>query len=78
VLSANSGRKSPEAEAQCKVIFEQLDTRGEYTRYEENAYKRIGEMINAVDEQHWGQVCSGHCLGCRYRLFTLVSGHYET
>ncbi|KAF8524308.1 farnesyl-diphosphate synthase [Hysterangium stoloniferum] len=56
VLSANYGRKSASAEAKCKAIFEELNIRERYTEYEENAYKRIGEMINVVEEQRWGEV----------------------
>ncbi|GJJ14993.1 hypothetical protein Clacol_009263 [Clathrus columnatus] len=56
ILEANYGRKSSEMELKCKEVFEQLNIRQVYHDYEENAYKRIGSMIDSVREETWGNV----------------------
>ena len=59
MLSAYYGGKSAKAEAQCKAIFEELNIGDRYREYEENAYKYISEMMDAVDEKSWGKVQIG-------------------
>ncbi|KIJ36793.1 hypothetical protein M422DRAFT_260893 [Sphaerobolus stellatus SS14] len=56
IIHANYGRKSSEAEAKCKAVFEDLNIRKIYTDYEEDVYKSIGHMIDQVKEETWGDI----------------------
>ncbi|KII90497.1 hypothetical protein PLICRDRAFT_136766 [Plicaturopsis crispa FD-325 SS-3] len=50
VLDANYGQKSAENEAAVKKVFEELDIRGRYATYEEDAYKRVNGLIETIPE----------------------------
>ncbi|KAA1476419.1 farnesyl-diphosphate synthase [Dentipellis sp. KUC8613] len=48
VLDANYGRKDAACEARVKDVFEAVDIRGRYAKYEQDAYDRISAMIAKV------------------------------
>ncbi|GCB85393.1 hypothetical protein scyTo_0026041, partial [Scyliorhinus torazame] len=42
----NYGRDDPEKTAKVKALYEELDVRGIYTRYEKQSYQRLLTLIN--------------------------------
>ncbi|KAI0759526.1 farnesyl-diphosphate synthase [Trametes elegans] len=51
VLDESYGRKDPGAEARVKAVYEEVGVRAAYAEYEQRAYARINELIDAVPEQ---------------------------
>ncbi|EPQ53384.1 farnesyl-diphosphate synthase [Gloeophyllum trabeum ATCC 11539] len=50
LLDENYGRKDSAKERKVKEIYEELDMRGRYAKYEEGAYKKIIGLIESVPE----------------------------
>ncbi|XP_072346757.1 farnesyl pyrophosphate synthase [Scyliorhinus torazame] len=46
LLEDNYGRDDPEKTAKVKALYEELDVRGIYTRYEKQSYQRLLTLIN--------------------------------
>ena len=55
VLDANYGRKDAASENKVKAVFEEVGIRDKYSAYEDEAYKRIVRLIEAIPEAGLGQ-----------------------
>jgi len=51
ILDESYGRKDAEAEKRVKKVFEEVDVKGKYEVYEENAYKKIMGLIETIPEK---------------------------
>jgi farnesyl diphosphate synthase len=51
VLDENYGRKDAEKEARIKQLYEELDIRSHYEKYEAEAYEKIMGLIETIPEQ---------------------------
>ena len=54
VLEDNYGRKSAEHEARVKEVYEELNIRGAYEKYEETVVGILKERIGSVEESEGG------------------------
>ena len=56
VLDENYGRKDDggECERRCKEVFYEVDVPGRYLKYEEEAYRRIGGLIESIPVEGLG------------------------
>lgn len=50
VLDENYGQKDAAKEKKIKEVYEELDVRGRYAKYEDDAYKRILGLIETIPE----------------------------